>query len=89
MSPPDEPQTLERDVRAAVRDALGAEVDAFAWLPGQLGLRRFARVRVGARSIVARVDAPEDPASRPAGVPPEPPLEPTGQPASTDPPAAR
>ncbi len=50
--------------------------------PG-LGTRRFFRVRLASgdrgdrpESVIARVDAPEDPARRPTGVAPEPPLEP-------------
>jgi aminoglycoside/choline kinase family phosphotransferase len=66
----------ERRIRRLVREALGAEPRAIEWLTGQLGLRRFARVHLDDRTLVARVDAPEDPASRPDGVPPEPPLEP-------------
>jgi aminoglycoside/choline kinase family phosphotransferase len=61
-----------------VRTAMGAEAKRVAFLPGQLGLRRFARVELeGAAiaSLVARIDAPEAPAGRPPGIPPEPPLE--------------
>ena len=49
------------------------------WMPAELSLRRFARVHLAGpapASLVARVEAAEDPAGRPAGVPPEPPLEP-------------
>jgi N-acetylmuramate 1-kinase len=67
-------------VRRAIARALGARARDVELLPAGLGLRRFARVRLepGApvASVVARVDAPEDPAGRPAGVAPEPPLEP-------------
>jgi aminoglycoside/choline kinase family phosphotransferase len=62
-----------------VQQALGGRVERIEWLPGQLGLRRFARVQRsgdGPATLVARIDAPEDPAGRPPGVPPEPPLEP-------------
>jgi aminoglycoside/choline kinase family phosphotransferase len=61
------------------RDALGAELLAAEPLAAGLGLRRFFRLRLrggAAASAVARVEAPEDPAGRPAGVPPEPALEP-------------
>ena len=72
---------LEAALRALVRSALGAELLACEPIAGQLGLRRFVRVRLAPRpgapaTLVARVEAPEDPASRPAGLPPEPPLEP-------------
>jgi len=62
-----------------VREALGAEPLEVGLLPGQLGLRRFARVTLGGGPVarlVARIDAPEDSAGRPAGIPPEPALEP-------------
>jgi aminoglycoside/choline kinase family phosphotransferase len=70
---------IAESVRRAVRDALGAEAREIELLPAALGLRRFARVTVTrgpAPTLVARVDAPEDPAGRPPGIPPEPPLEP-------------
>jgi aminoglycoside/choline kinase family phosphotransferase len=70
---------LEARVRATVEEALGRKVVEVAWLPGQLGLRRFARVRLEPgepATVIARCDAEEDPAGRPDGVPPEPPLEP-------------
>ena len=55
-------------------------IDRIEWIPAGVGLRRFARVRLAGTaapaSIIARVDAPEDPAGRPDGLPPEPPLEP-------------
>jgi aminoglycoside/choline kinase family phosphotransferase len=67
-------------VRRAVARALGTRARELELLPAGLGLRRFARVRLepGAplATLVARVDAPEDPAGRPSGVAPEPPLEP-------------
>ena len=72
---------LERALRALVRTALGREATAFEPIAGQIGLRRFLRVRLAPRpgapsTLVARIEASEDPASRPAGTPPEPPLEP-------------
>jgi hypothetical protein len=70
---------LTEQVRRVVREALGAEATQIELLPAQLGLRRFARVTLAggpAATLVARVDAPEDPAGRPPGIPPEPPLEP-------------
>jgi aminoglycoside/choline kinase family phosphotransferase len=67
-------------VRSAVTRALGARAEEIELLSAGLGLRRFARVRLApggpAPTLVARVEAPEDPAGRPAGIAPEPPLEP-------------
>ncbi|MDH3519914.1 MAG: phosphotransferase [Myxococcales bacterium] len=70
---------LARRIQALVRDVLGAQAIRIAFLPAQLGMRRFARVTLEGgpvESLVARVDAPEDPAGRPPGISPEPPLEP-------------
>jgi aminoglycoside/choline kinase family phosphotransferase len=70
---------LRAAVQAAVERALGARVLAIEPLAAGLGLRRFARVRLEggpAPTLIARVEAPEDPAGRPAGALPEPPLEP-------------
>ncbi len=70
---------LEDLLRRVVAARLGAEAARIEWLAGQLGLRRFARVHLrgaGFATLVARIEAPEDPAGRPAGVAPEPPLEP-------------
>ena len=70
---------LESALRRLVEGELGARIARIEWLPGQLGLRRFARLRLAegpVASLVARIEAPEDPAGRPAGVAPEPPLEP-------------
>jgi len=70
---------LEERLRTLVTDALGQHVAQIDWLPGQLGTRRFARIRLeGADppSVVARIDTTEDPAGRPPGVAPEPALEP-------------
>ena len=80
-SRPDPDAELEATLRALVRAALGAEVTGFEPIAGQIGLRRFLRVRLAPRpgapaTLVARIEAPEDPASRPSGTPPEPPLEP-------------
>jgi len=72
------PPELEQAVRALVRGALGAEIRALEPLAGGLGLRRFLRLRTDGEpaSLVARIEAPEDPARRPSGLAPEPPLEP-------------
>jgi len=70
---------LETTLKRVVRESLGRGVARIDWLEGQLALRRFARVRLEAgppATLVARIDAPEDPAGRPPGVPPEPALEP-------------
>ncbi len=57
--------------------ALGEIIAEVAPLNAGIGLRRFYRVRSAAgRSAIARVEAEEDPAGRPPGIPPEPPLEP-------------
>lgn len=77
--PAAEDAELVERIGRLVRATLGAEPTQIAFLPGALGLRRFARVTLeGAEvaSLVARVEAPEDPAGRPPGIPPEPPLEP-------------
>jgi aminoglycoside/choline kinase family phosphotransferase len=68
----------ESEVTALVEAQLGVRVVRVEPIATGLGLRRFFRVHVaGAPStLVARVEAPEDPAGRPAGVLPEPPLEP-------------
>jgi len=59
-------------------EQLAAPVDRVAPLPGGLGLRRFYRIQLRgqAGSVIARVEAEEDPGGRPAGALPEPPLEP-------------
>ena len=70
---------LEAALRRLVEGALGARTARVEWLPGQLGLRRFARLHLaggGPPTLVARIEAPEDPVGRPAGAAPEPPLEP-------------
>ena len=67
-------------VRNTVKAHLGRAIERIDWIPAGMGRRRFARIRfVDAgppETVLARVDAPEDPAGRPAGIPPEPPLEP-------------
>ncbi|MCA9510300.1 MAG: phosphotransferase [Myxococcales bacterium] len=69
-------------VRALAARAFGVEPGAVAIEPlrAGLGARRFFRARAlgtsAPRTAIARVDMPEDPALRPAGVAPEPPLEP-------------
>lgn len=65
-------------VARLVADALALPVRAVEALPGGLGLRRFYRVRTAGppSSVIARVEAGEDPGGRPQGAAPEPPLEP-------------
>ena len=65
-------------VHRVVRASLGCDATAITPLAGALGLRRFARVSLPAAPgrLIARIDAEEDPAGRPDGVPPEPALEP-------------
>jgi aminoglycoside/choline kinase family phosphotransferase len=70
---------MEARVRDAVRRSCGREPLRVEWLAGALGTRRFARAVLdgaGAHSVIARIEAEEDPAGRPAGAAPEPPLEP-------------
>ncbi len=68
-------------IEALCIERFGTAPERIDPIPAGLGLRRFYRLLVGARdgpttSVVARIDVPEDPAGRPAGVPPEPPLSP-------------
>lgn len=83
---------VRRALDRLVRRSLGARVTSAVPIAPGLGTRRFYRLALepispvagagaGAgppvpRSAIARVDAPEDPSRRPAGVAPEPPLEP-------------
>lgn len=69
---------MESEIRRLVESQLGVPVVSVAPIRAGLGLRRFFRVatRGGPGTLVARVEAPDDPAGRPAGSAPEPPLEP-------------
>lgn len=78
---------LEALLRRTLEASLGASAGRIEWLEAQLGLRRFARVHLQPRpgtardpslppTLIARIEAPEDPAGRPAGAAPEPALEP-------------
>ena len=70
----------EERVTMTVEACLGRTIEGIDWIPAGLGLRRFARVHLAGDSapvsVIARVEAPEDPAGRPPGLPPAPPLEP-------------
>lgn len=79
MSAPPEVGDVDAALRGLVREALGRELTRIEPLPAGLGLRRFFRLQLAGdepASAIARVEAAEDPAGRPTGVPPEPPLEP-------------
>jgi aminoglycoside/choline kinase family phosphotransferase len=63
----------------------GVAVSRIEPLQGALGLRNFSRIWLETsenktesipETLVARIEAAEDPGRRPAGIPPEPPLEP-------------
>ncbi len=81
LGPQDAEAALDASLRRLVRASLGVEVTGIEPIAGQIGLRRFLRVHLAARpggpsTLVARIEAPEDSASRPSGTPPEPALEP-------------
>lgn len=61
-----------------VETQLGVAVLRVEPISAGLGLRRFLRVHLAGepRSVVVRIEAPEDPRGRPGGSAPEPPLEP-------------
>jgi aminoglycoside/choline kinase family phosphotransferase len=74
---------LRNTLAEMLRERFDASLTGCDAIEAGLGSRRFYRLSLtGAASkstpasVIARVDAPEDPALRPAGVPPEPPLEP-------------
>lgn len=70
---------LER-VLALAREAIGAQPIAIEPVTEGMATRRFVRLHfpgdARAASVIARIEAPEDPARLPPGVPPEPRLEP-------------
>lgn len=72
------PDGERESVARLVGELLAAPVRRVDALPSGIGLRRFYRVWTGAEpaTLIARVDAREDPAGRPAAADPEPPLEP-------------
>ncbi|HEX2485149.1 MAG TPA: hypothetical protein VHQ66_07610 [Myxococcota bacterium] len=69
---------MESEIRRLVESQLGVSVRSIAPIAAGLGLRRFFRVATSGSpaTLVARVEAPEDAAGRPAGAAAEPPLEP-------------
>ena len=73
-------QADERQIRDLVRSVLRRDVAAIAPLPAGLGSRRFYRASLRGdgdpATTIARIEAADDPALRPAGIAPEPPLEP-------------
>jgi len=73
------PDDVQERIRRLVRASLGREVEDVQAIEPGLGSRRFHRVRLAGGdppTVVARLEREEDPALRPAGVPPEPPLAP-------------
>jgi aminoglycoside/choline kinase family phosphotransferase len=81
-SKPIKDDDAEGRVLSLVRERFKAEEISAEPIAGGLGLRCFYRIHLQSAeadvpaSLIARVDVPEDPKSRPAGIPPEPPLEP-------------
>jgi aminoglycoside/choline kinase family phosphotransferase len=73
-----DPSSIEGQLVQLVRQALGRGITRIQPLSAGLGLRRFLRLYLDGPpgTAVARIEAAEDPAGRPAGVPPEPSLEP-------------
>jgi aminoglycoside/choline kinase family phosphotransferase len=85
VSPSRSSQSTDAIIEQLVDAAFGVAVARIEPIRGALGLRSFSRVWLETsertsksipETLVARIDAPEDPTRRPAGVPPEPPLEP-------------
>jgi hypothetical protein len=76
--PPDTAALIAR-ISLLATARLGGSVASVLPVAAGLGSRRFFRLRLeGARvdSLIARVEAPEDPKGRAPGIPPEPALEP-------------
>jgi len=69
---------LAASLATLVEEQLGVTVLAQEPIKAGLGLRRFVRLSLDGPPgrLVARIEAPEDPAGRPPGLPPEPSLEP-------------
>ena len=80
---PNAPLPIDGAIRARLEELvqrqLGTPATKFEPVAAGLGTRRFIRIhtdRNAPSSLIARIEAPEDPAIRPAGVAPEPALEP-------------
>ena len=73
-----ETESCETTVARVVERELALTVEKIEQLAGGLGLRRFYRVVTTGHpsSLIARVEASEDPAGRPSATAPEPALEP-------------
>ena len=72
-------EELRERVRRLASGRLGGDVVALEPIAAGLGTRVFMRLRLSGSSVssaIARIEMPEDPAGRPAGVPAEPSLEP-------------
>ena len=70
---------LHARLEELVQRQLGTPATKFEPVVARLGTRRFIRIHTDRNtpsSLIARIEAPEDPAIRPAGVAPEPTLEP-------------
>jgi len=78
MTPAPDPSIPEEALLRLAREGLGRGIVRIEPLCAGLGLRRFLRLHLDGPpgTAIARIEAPEDPAGRPAGVAPEPPLEP-------------
>jgi len=85
VNPSRSSQPTDAIIAQLVDAEFGVGVSRIEPLRGALGLRTFSRVWLelsetkresSPETLIARIDASEDPSRRPAGVPPEPPLEP-------------
>ncbi len=71
----------QAEIQQLLRRCLGVQATSIQKIEAGIGSRRFYRLTLETAqglppTLIARVEAPEDPALRPAGVPPEPSLEP-------------
>jgi aminoglycoside/choline kinase family phosphotransferase len=80
---PNAPLPIDGPVRARLEELvqrqLGTPATKFEPVVAGLGNRRFIRIHTDRKtpsSLIARIEAPEDPSIRPAGIAPEPALEP-------------
>ena len=72
-----DPDEFREPIARLVRSQLGGEVIGLEPIAAGLGTRLFLRVRLTGSpvsSAIARIEMPEDPAGRPAGMPSEPAL---------------